>query len=96
MRDQVNARRSDPATSHAAARTIRPGHAQRLLTEFAACPQGLTSEQAALRANLFHVGYWKRVSDLLRDGKIKPLYKDGKAVTEVASTGRRVTVWVAV
>lgn len=91
----MNARTPDPATSHAAARTIRPSHAARLLYQFRACPQGLTSEQAALRANLFHVGYWKRVSDLLRDGKIQPLTRDGHTVTEVASTGRRVTVWIA-
>lgn len=91
----MNARRTDPATSHAAARTIRLSHGQRLLEQFRACPQGLTSEQAALRANLFHVGYWKRVSDLLRDGKIQPLARDGHTVTEVASTGRRVTVWIA-
>lgn len=64
-----NARRTDPATSY---QRIPHTQAQRLLAVFADFPEGLTADQAAAAADLLHTGYWKRVSDLTRDGLIEP------------------------
>ena len=90
----MNARRTDKATSHAAARTINPTHKARLQAVFDSITGGLTAEEAARRAGLRHTGYWKRISDLHNDGWLIPLEENGRPVTRVASTGRRVTVWV--
>ena len=78
-----NARTTDPATSH----QYRPTYANLLLSVFADFPDGLTAEQAAAAADLLHTGYWKRVSDLQRDGFIAPMYRDGREVTARASSG---------
>jgi hypothetical protein len=61
-------RTTDPQTSHDAAAARRPeigSHRRRLLIWFAAAGDaGLTADEAADKADLLHVGYWKRVSDL--------------------------------
>lgn len=65
------ARTTDPETSHAGAASIRlrsTSQKARLLRAFATGPA--IAEEAAKRANLGHVGYWKRVSELLADGLI--------------------------
>ena len=66
------ARTTDPATSHAGAASVRfrsSSQKGRLLAAFAAGPA--IAEEAAQRARLGHVGYWKRVSELLADGLIE-------------------------
>jgi len=78
-----NARTTDPATSH----QHQPTHSSRLLAVYADIPEGLTAEQAAAAADLLHTGYWKRVSDLTRDGFIAPTYRDGHPVTARSSSG---------
>lgn len=66
------ARTTDPATSHAGAASVRfrsSSQKGRLLAAFATGPA--IAEEAAQRARLQHVGYWKRVSELLADGLIE-------------------------
>lgn len=66
------ARNTDPATSHAGAASVRfraSSQKGRLLRAFAHGPA--IAEEAAQRAQLGHVGYWKRVSELLADGLIE-------------------------
>lgn len=67
-----HARTSDPSTSHAAAAelTTADDHRSRLLAAFRGQPAGLTADEAASIAGLLAVGYWKRVSDLKRDGLV--------------------------
>ncbi len=68
------ARRTDPATSHAAAADIAPklGRIQAaLLDAFRAYPDGLTPDEAEERAGL-HVGARRRVSELHNAGLIEP------------------------
>ena len=73
-----NARRTDPATSHAAARSLDTDSITFLLLQaFATAPlHGLTSEEAGEIVNTWRgyyvEGVWKRVSDLLRMGYIEP------------------------
>jgi len=76
------ARNTDPRTSRDAARDALPemgSHRRRLLIWFAAAGDaGLTADEAAERADLLHVGYWKRVSDLKNNGFIRPTGKKRK------------------
>lgn len=93
MTATVLARSTDPITSKAAAATVKTlTQKERLLLEFA--QRSGTAEEAGERAGLLHTGYWKRVSDLVREGLItertqgnRPsdpslvyvVYRDGKA-----------------
>lgn len=68
------ARRSDPATSHAAAADIAPklGRIQAaLLDAFRSAQDGLTPDEAEERAGL-HIGARRRVSELHNAGLIEP------------------------
>ena len=81
------ARWTDPDTSNEGIRDVLPragGHQHKLLLAFAAHPMGLTSEEAAELAGLNTVGtcYWKRISELLRDGRLEDTFQ-----TRTASTG---------
>lgn len=87
-----NARTTDPTTSHTAAATINETHTQRLLAAYWDHPEGLTADQAAAIADLLHVGYWKRVSDLARDGIIEPVTNNGQPVTAPGISGRQQRV----
>lgn len=95
----AHARRNDPSTSKAGARSaaIRAGsHKARLLEAYfdaqpapavgmENCP-GLTDTEAASAADLLSVGYWKRCSDLRNDGLIEPILHIGGA-TVIRYTG---------
>lgn len=93
-----NARRSDPETSHAGARSIafRAGsQCHRLLEAYAAHPAGLSTEQAGEYSGLSAVrgcGYWKRVSDLHRDGLIEDTGETREASTGESQCVRRITL----
>lgn len=68
------ARRSDPPTSHDAARTVslRAGtQATRIAMAYRAHGDLIDDEAGAI-AGLLHAGYWKRCSDLRRAGIIEP------------------------
>lgn len=66
-----NARRTDPITSHLAARQLNPGTmCHELLAIYARYPGGLTDEMAGSLAGIY-TGYWKRTADLRRDGLIE-------------------------
>lgn len=83
------ARTDDPATSHAAAASVRlrtGSQKWRLLEAFFAGGPAI-AEQAARRANLLHAGYWKRVSELLADGLI---YDTGVTLVSTAGEACRV------
>lgn len=76
----VLARNTDPATSHHGAVDVAdraPTQKERLLSVYASHPSGLTADEAGRLAGLLHTGYWKRCSDLARDGLIEPLLVDG-------------------
>lgn len=79
------ARVSDPETSHAAARAVsyRTGTQKaRLLAAYLDAPEGLTDDEAGMRAGLPQA--WKRCSDLRSDGVIEPTgVKDGPHGTPV-------------
>ncbi len=67
----MNARRTDPWTSHAAARSIvapAQTHREALLAIYSAHPNGLTDEEACTIAGI--PGGWKRCSELRSLGKI--------------------------
>lgn len=68
--DHGQARRSDPSTSHEAARKVRTGTAKRKLLEVhARYPNGLTDEEAARLAGLSLTSeYATRCSELMRAG----------------------------
>lgn len=95
----VNVRNTDPITSVLAAHFDagkRPTLLVLLLAAYkAAGAKGLTAEEAGGRANLLGTGYWKRVSDLVRDGYIETVYV-GKtsfvAKTRTGSSGRPALV----
>jgi len=83
------ARSTDPATSHAAAASVRlrtGSQKWRLLEAFFSGGPAI-AEQAARRANLLHAGYWKRVSELLADGLI---YDTGVTLESTAGEACRV------
>lgn len=98
MKDaRKNARATDPETSKAAAASIRTGSHKQLLLEAyrAAGYKGLTDEEAAERAGLTRTGYWKRCSDLRRDGFIVPrTYDDGDIMTRIVMSGQWAMVCV--
>ena len=70
MSDHGQARRSDPQTSHDAARLIKPGSARHALMQAHNDHRdGLTDEEAALIANLALASeYATRCSELSREG----------------------------
>lgn len=91
-------RAEDPSTSRGGAADVelRAGTQKRLLlAEFAAAPRdGYTADEVGRAAGLLHTGYWKRVSDLKRDGLIAPLRRDGKPVTRLGRSGSLQSVLV--
>lgn len=83
------ARTSDPATSHAAVPAVRvraTSQKWKLLYAFFNGGPAI-AEEAARRVNLLHVGYWKRVSELLADGLIE---ETGETATSSAGEACRV------
>lgn len=68
----MTARRSDPITSQISAEPtmVRATQADHLLATYVDVPWGLTAEEAAQKAGLTHIGYWKRISDLFNRGLI--------------------------
>lgn len=85
------ARRSDPATSKAAARNVeRESMLRALLMEFARAD--LTAEEAAARAGMDAWAASKRVSDLLNAGHIEQIIVDGEPLTRAGSSGRQQRV----
>jgi|SRR6059058_811671 len=90
----MNARVSDPITSHMAAESIKGTTsplAMRLLKEFR--KRSGTSEDAAYRADLHRTGYWKRVSDLLKSGYIEARLQGGKPMLDFNTSGRKAQIW---
>ncbi len=71
----MNARLSDPITSHMAAYDVQERaltQKDRLLAAFAAHPEGLTDEEAATIAGLpIRSCWWKRCSELREAGLIE-------------------------
>lgn len=69
-----NARRTDPATSKAAAASLgdKATIFAALLSAYMASPGGLTDEEAAARSGVTYDQARKRCSDLRRDGRIVP------------------------
>ncbi len=69
-----NARRTDPATSKAAAASLGDMDTifAALLSAYMASPGGLTDEEAAARSGVTYDQARKRCSDLRRDGRIVP------------------------
>lgn len=65
----LNARRTDPETSRAAAglTKVKASNADHLLAAFVGRPHGLTQDEAGDATGLTE-GHWKRISDLQRDG----------------------------
>jgi hypothetical protein len=87
----VNARQTDPWTSHDAANSMiaaAKGMQAKLLDAYRAHPGGLTDEEAAAAAGLA-LGAWKRCSELRTKGLIT-----WTGATRVASSGRHAQVCV--
>ena len=85
-----NARTTDPDTSKNAYLLHTPrkdSQAAKLLAMYKRKPTGLTADEAAERAGLLNVGYWKRVSDLHRDGFIQDT-----DITRPGKSGAKQTV----
>lgn len=70
----MQARSTDPHTSHEAARSLDPASLSRikksLLAVYEANPDGLTAREAGRLVG--HAEAWKRCSDLIRDGFLAP------------------------
>lgn len=87
------ARRQDPHTSHAGAKDVAPrsgSQKAKLLEAYANHPDGLTDEEAGVLSGLANnhgCGYWKRCSDLEREGLIQRTL-----FTRPASTGNQQIV----
>lgn len=74
------ARSTDPITSKIAGSTAKTlSQKQALLLEFVS--KSMTGEEAAERAGLLDVGYWKRISDLANAGMIKERTQKNKPST---------------
>jgi predicted ArsR family transcriptional regulator len=85
------ARTTDPTTSHAGAKDVeprRPTHKTLLLREVYR-HGALTADEAAEAAGLEHTGYWKRISDLIREGLLTPVVDEvtGDVVTRPGRSG---------
>lgn len=93
MIDHGQARASDPATSHAAARLIRPGSARsQLLKAHWGRPEGLTDEEAATFAGLRLTSeYATRCSELTRAGLLEDLTDTRAGLSGMARQVRRIT-----
>lgn len=93
---KAHARSSDPVTSKAAARSSAmraSSHKARLLRAYPAAAVGFTDEEAAIRADLLSVGYWKRCSDLRNAGLIEPVpHSNGGFLTRRTDNGDAVMV----
>jgi hypothetical protein len=91
--DHGQARHTDPATSHEAARLVRPGSARaRLLFAHHYNPDGMTDEEAAESASLSLTSeYATRCSELMRAGLLvdTPLSRTGRS--GMARVVRRIT-----
>lgn len=92
------ARVSDPITSQLAGQRSMSRDSQKsaLLRAFASVKAGLTDEEAAARAGLLTVGYWKRAADLRTDGLIQwaEKYRTGSngrlvGVSQITTAGRQ-------
>jgi hypothetical protein len=72
---QAHRRNEDPSTSDKAARRVRPeSHMAKLLIAYAqAGNEGLTPQEAGMKAGVREEAAHKRVSDLKREGWIEPL-----------------------
>lgn len=97
IRRTVNARNTDPLTSHLGARDVEPravSQSHALLRAFNRYPDGLIDEQAAAVADLLHTGYWKRCSDLRNKGFIAPVYVPGQGhpLTREAMSGSEAQI----
>lgn len=87
---KTRARLSDPITSKLAGDPTLIGRLSQkwaLLHAFSQEKKGLTDEEAAARAHMLTVGYWKRAADLRNDGLI-----EWTATCRVGSNGRLVGV----
>lgn len=95
MIDHGQVRRSDPATSHEAARLVRPGSARHaLLMAHNEHRDGLTDEEAALIAHLSLTSeYATRCSELARVGLLvdTPMARAGSS--GMARLVRRITLF---
>jgi hypothetical protein len=91
---EARARTSDPATSHAAARSIEPILADMhsaVLAGVKACGvRGGTFYEVARKAQLEPGRVWKRLSELERRGLI---FRTGE--TRAGETNRQCDVWLA-
>jgi hypothetical protein len=87
-------RRSDPGTSHAAARSLPNRQTLMALLLRAYRDRGLTDEEAARVAGVDRESGHKRCSDLRNAGLIEPLMWNGKVVTRAGSSGRQQRVCV--
>ena len=95
---KTRARTTDPITSQLASDpTLGSKDSQKasMLRAFAQVRAGLTDEEAAARAGLLTVGFWKRAADLRNDGFIEwsPKYRVGSqgrlvGVSQITSAGR--------
>lgn len=67
-----------------------------LLVAFGENLDGLTTEEAALKANVHHVGvnYWTRVSELKKLHYITPKYFSGTQVRRPTQAGGLASVYV--
>ena len=85
----THAHRSDPATSHEAARTAQ-GMAERHKHIICAALfwRGLTSQEISNMCELNYHQVARRISDLKRDGKVQD-----SGETRRSPGGRRATVW---
>jgi len=78
----------------AAALSAKASHSLRLFHVFQSNPAGLTVEEAAREAGLDRWAAAKRVSDLVADGVLEPVYDmDGEPVTKRGSSGRKAGVY---
>jgi hypothetical protein len=87
-----HSRTSDPETSKAAARSMRP-HTQaimiQILDSLRMSPQ--THSEVALSTGLKEQQVWKRISDLKNDCKVV-----ASGLEKVGPSGRRQTIWQVV
>lgn len=90
--DVAAARNTDPDTSKAAAKSVKPyAYCMLLLSQFAR--RSSTAEAASIGAGSIP-GYWKRVSDLRNAGYIRVrVDRHGKAMKDRQRSGRMALVW---
>lgn len=96
------ARHTDPDTSAAGAAsvTVRAGSqkARLLAAYYAAGPDGLTDDEAAVHARVDRACFWKRCSEMREDGlimdlgvtRLGPLHGEARMVCGITARGIRV------